>query len=235
MTAWDWVAGRGSGTTTSGSTSPNSPTVRSRRPRGQAEQLIAGERTDGLAEELSAWLERNLLWVPGAGTRVLLVDLDNLRADPRRWRARMAAVVTLARQADHAVLAGQEGAVRRGRPHLAEFAAGARQVADGSDLADLVLLDAADALRDDAVQVIVLSNDGIFASLADRGPLTVLSPGADALSDRLRDAATRVVDLMALEEGGRPAGRDSFVAAADQACGTQACDDFLGGGRGGAG
>ena len=178
------------------------PTVRSRRPRGQAEQLIAGERTDGLAEELSAWLERNLLWVPGAGTRVLLVDLDNLRADPRRWRARMAAVVTLARQADHAVLAGQEGAVRRGRPHLAEFAAGARQVADGSDLADLVLLDAADALRDDAVQVIVLSNDGIFASLADRGPLTVLSPGADALSDRLRDAATRVVDLMALEEGG---------------------------------
>lgn len=178
------------------------PTVRSRRPRGQADQPVAGDLADGLAQELSGWLERNLLWVSGAGTRVLLVDLDNLRADPRRWRARMAAVVTLARQADHAVLAGQEGAVRRGRPHLAEFAAGARQVADGSDLADLVLLDAADALRDDAVQVIVLSNDGIFASLADRGPLTVLSPGADALSDRLRDAATRVVDLMALEESG---------------------------------
>jgi uncharacterized LabA/DUF88 family protein len=73
-------------------------------------------------------------------------------------------------------------------------------VADGSDLADLVLLDAADALRDDAVQVIVLSNDGIFASLADRARLTVLSPGADALSDRLRDAADEVVDLTRLEE-----------------------------------
>jgi len=53
-----------------------------------------------------------------------------------------------------------------------------------------------------AVQVIVVSNDGIFASLADRGPLIVLSPGAEALSDRLRDSASRVVDLVALEEGG---------------------------------
>jgi hypothetical protein len=92
--------------------------------------------------------------------------------------------------------------VRRGRPHLAEFAERARPVADGSDLADHVLLEAADALQDDAVQVIVVSNDGIFASLADRGPLVVLSPGAEALSDRLRESATRVVDLVGLEEGG---------------------------------
>jgi hypothetical protein len=172
------------------------------RVRGQrhAGPLAEGAETESLAQELSSWLERNVLWVAGASTRVLLVDLDNLRADPRRWRARMSAVVTLARQADHAVLAGQEGAVRRGRPHLAEFAARARPVADGSDLADHVLLEAADALRAAAIQVVVLSNDGIFASLAERGPLVVLSPGAEALSDRLRDAATRVVDLVALEE-----------------------------------
>jgi hypothetical protein len=178
------------------------PTGRARRQRSQGDLVGADEAAEPLARQLSGWLERNVLWVPGPSTRVLLVDLDNLRADPRRWRARMAAVVTLARQADHAVLAGQEGAVRRGRPHLAEFAARTRQVADGSDLADLVLLDAADALHADGVQVIVLSNDGIFASLAERGPLVVLSPGADALSDRLRDAATRVVDLVALEEVG---------------------------------
>jgi hypothetical protein len=177
------------------------PSVRVGRQRTPADQVAADGPTEPLARHLSRWLERNVLWVPGPSTRVLLVDLDNLRADPRRWRARMSAVVTLARQADHAVLAGQEGAVRRGRPHLAEFAARARPVADGSDLADLVLLEAADALHGDAIQVVVLSNDGIFASLAERGPLVVLSPGADALSDRLRDAATRVVDLMALEEG----------------------------------
>lgn len=178
------------------------PSVRARRARSPEERIPADGATEPLARQLSAWMERNVLWLPGTSTRVLLVDLDNLRADPRRWRARMAAVVTLARQADHAVLAGQEGAVRRGRPHLAEFAARARPVADGSDLADLVLLEAADAVQSDAIQVIVLSNDGIFASLAERGPLVVISPGADALSDRLRDAATRVVDLMALEEGG---------------------------------
>ena len=175
-------------------------TVRVRGQRSSAEPPAGGDEMEPLAQELSSWLERNVLWVPGPSTRVLLVDLDNLRADPRRWRARMAAVVTLARQADHAVLAGQEGAVRRGRPHLAEFAARARPVAAGSDVADFVLLDAADALHADAIQVVVLSNDGIFASLADRGPLVVLSPGADALSDRLREAATRVVDLVALEE-----------------------------------
>ena len=176
------------------------PSARVRGQRSRGELLNDGDAMEPLARELSSWLERNVLWVPGAGTRLLLVDLDNLRADPRRWRARMAAVVTLARQADHAVLAGQEGAVRRGRPHLAEFAERARPVADGVDLADLVLLEATDALRADAIQVVVLSNDGIFATLADRGPLVVLSPGADALSDRLRDAATRVVDLVALEE-----------------------------------
>jgi hypothetical protein len=181
---------------------PALPTVPVREPRSRARSVDDDGSTELLAQQLSGWLERNVLWVPDAGARVLLVDLDNLRADPRRWRARMAAVVTLARQADHVVLAGQEGAVRRGLPHLAEFAAQARPVADGSDLADHLLLDAAEVLQSDAMQVIVVSNDGIFASLAERGPLVVLSPGADALSDRLRDSATRVVDLMALEEAG---------------------------------
>jgi hypothetical protein len=179
------------------------PAPRVRGQRSGAGALDDAADAESLAQELSSWMERNVLWVAGASTRVLLVDLDNLRADPRRWRARMAAVVTLARQADHVVLAGQEGAVRRGRPHLAEFAERARPVADGSDLADHVLLEAADALHDDAVQVIVVSNDGIFASIADRGPLIVLSPGAEALSDRLRDSASRVVDLVALEDGAR--------------------------------
>jgi hypothetical protein len=177
------------------------PAARVRRARSEVGLQGASRSADALAHELCGWLERNLLWAAGAGTRVLLVDLDNLRADPRRWRARMSAVVTLARQADEVVLAGQEGAVRRGRPHLAEFAERARPVADGSDLADHVLLEATDALHDEAIQVIVVSNDGIFASLADRGPLVVLSPGAEALSDRLRESASRVVDLVALEDG----------------------------------
>lgn len=157
----------------------------------------AGERQP-LAEAVLAWLQRQSLWTVGAGARVLLVDLDNLRADPVRWRDRMGMVVALARQADVVALAGQEGPVRRARPHLAEFASRARPVSEGSDLADHVLLDAAAALPG-AAQFVLLSNDWIFADLAARGPLTVLSPGADALSDRLRSAATRVVDLAALE------------------------------------
>ncbi len=152
-----------------------------------------------LAKAVVALMEQSPLWPPEPGTRVLLVDLDNLRADPVRWRARMAVVVILARQAGHAVLAGQVGAVARARPHLAEFSARAHAVPDGSDLADHVLLDAAAGIDADDVQPLVVSNDGIFATLADRGPLTVLSPGGDALSDRLRDAATVVVDLAELE------------------------------------
>lgn len=175
---------------------------------------IARAPRQPLADAVHALVERKSLWTSGAGSRVLLVDLDNLRADPMRWRDRMAMVVALARQADLAVLAGQEGAVRRARPHLAEFAARSRAVADGSDLADHVLLDAADGVRG-AAQFVVLSNDWIFAGLAGRGELTVLSPGADALSDRLRDAADRVVDLAALEAvpaGGESARRAAFRA-----------------------
>jgi len=152
-----------------------------------------------LVRALCSWLDENPLWATD-GPRILLVDLDNLRADPLRWRARMALVVALARQADHAVLAGQVGAVKRGRPHLAEFAKRAIPVEDGSDVADYVLLAAADKVLAPGAQVVVLSNDGIFASLADRARLTVMSPGSDALSDRLRDAAADVVDLTRLEE-----------------------------------
>jgi hypothetical protein len=165
----------------------------------------AATKAGPLAEAVGKLLQDVPLWPADSGTRVLLVDLDNLRAEPTRWRARMSVVVTLARQAEHAVLAGQVGAVTRARPHLAEFAARAQAVPDGSDLADHVLLDAAADIQADAVQVVVVSNDGIFATLADRGPLTVLSPGNDALSDRLRDAASLVVDLAALEAEAKPA------------------------------
>jgi hypothetical protein len=171
----------------------------------------AGGR-EPLADAVLAWLQREAVWTAGGGTRVLLVDLDNLRADPVRWRHRMGMVVALARRADVVALAGQEGPVRRARPHLAEFAARARAVADGSDLADHVLLDAAAAVPGKA-RFVLLSNDWIFAGLADRGPLTVLSPGGDALSDRLRSAATRVVDLAALEGSGGEAGRKAAFRA----------------------
>lgn len=188
------------------------PAARVRRSRTAAGPQEERGSADALAHELCGWLERNVLWLADAGTRVLLVDLDNLRADPRRWRARMSAVVTLARQADHVVLAGQEGAVRRGRPHLAEFAERARPVADGSDLADHVLLDAAAEVTGPA-RFVLLSNDWIFAALAERGPLTVLSPGGDALSDRLRAAATRVVDLASLEGSVPESGRKAAFRA----------------------
>lgn len=158
------------------------------------------EDAEPLAEALAGWVARNPPWRTGDGRRLLLVDLDNLRAGPVRWRARMAAVVALARQADEVVLAGQEAAVTRAYPYLGEFAARAHSVPDGDDLADHVLLDGAAALPAGPLQVVVLSNDGIFAGLAERGPLVVLSPGADALSDRLRDAADAVVDLRILEQ-----------------------------------
>ena len=139
------------------------------------------------------------LWVEHDAPRILLVDLDNLRAGPQRWAARMGAVVALARQADHVVLAGQEGQVRRARPHLAEFVADAVTVPKGSDLADVALLEAVDTLDLPDAQALVVSNDGIFAELAQCGPLVVVSPGRDALSDSLAAASVRVIDLAALE------------------------------------
>ncbi|WP_432546074.1 hypothetical protein [Kineococcus sp. SYSU DK004] len=147
------------------------------------------------------------VWSGSGVTRVLLVDLDNLRAERGRLRARMELVVELARQADHVALAGQVGAVARARPWLAEFAARALAVADGADVADHALLAAAEAVPG-PVEVLVVSNDGIFADLADRGELTVLSPGVDALSDRLHGAADLLVDLAALERQALAAAQD---------------------------
>jgi hypothetical protein len=162
-------------------------------------RLSTRAHPETLASAALDWLADDPDWVAGATPRILLVDLDNLRADPRRWRDRMAAVVALARHSDHVFLAGQTAAVRRAKPHLEEFAAVTQSVARGSDLADQVLLDAVAGLDLAGAQVVVMSNDGIFSALADRGPLLVISPGRDALSERLDRAAARVVDLVALE------------------------------------
>ena len=168
---------------------------------GPGEEL-AGEPVDTgpdpLTEALRALVRDYPVWAGAGATRVLLVDLDNLRAARGRLRARLGVVVELARQADHVTLAGQAGAVARSRPWLEEFADRALPVADGADVADLVLLEAA-ATVPDPVEVLVVSNDGIFADLAERGELTVVSPGIHALSDRLHGAADLLVDLAALE------------------------------------
>ncbi len=171
---------------------------RTRSTRAPAASPTSAPGTLGPA--MVAWLRRHPLWVRGTGPRILLVDLDNLRAGPERWQARMEVVVWLARIADHTVLAGQHGAVARARPHLAELADQALGVDDGSDLADHVLLEGAEAVVAAAARTVVISNDGIFVRLAGRGPLTVVSPGVEALSDRLRDTASRVVDLAVVEE-----------------------------------
>ena len=157
------------------------------------------EEIERSSDAVLDWLRSDPVWLADAGARVLLVDLDNLRAGASRWRARMALVVALARSADHVVIAGQRSAVDRAHPHLAEFADTAIAVPDGLDLADHVLLDGASAVRARHRQTAVLSNDGIFAALADDGPLLVVSPGADALSERLVDAAHRVLDLTSVE------------------------------------
>lgn len=176
------------------------------RPRRAAPVVPDDDGEPGpLADALVGWVESNPVWHDGVGDRVLLVDLDNLRAGAVRWKARMGLVVALARSADHVVISGQHAAVERGMPYLAEFGPVAQPVPDGADLADFVLLEGAQAVRADRRQVVVLSNDGIFAELADRGPVTVLSPGASALSDKLFDAARVVIDLMTLERTLAPA------------------------------
>jgi hypothetical protein len=153
---------------------------------------------DPLGEALCELVREYPVWAGQGAQRVLLVDLDNLRAAPTRLRARLAVVVELARQADHVALAGQVAAVARSRPWLAEFAYRAKGVPHGADVADFALLAAAQAVPD-PVEFVVVSNDGIFAELADRGDLTLLSPGMDALSDRLYGAASLLVDLADLE------------------------------------
>jgi len=177
----------------------------------------ADSAEDDAGAAMGRWMVDRLddepLWLADDSERVLLVDLDNLRAAPSRLRARLAVVVSLARQADHAAFAGQTGAVRRSLPWLAEFTDLAQTVPDGSDLADHALLDRAAELAGPSQQFVVVSNDGIFVELADRGPLALLSPGADAMSDRLSDSAHRVVDLAALEKQAAAARTRSQRAA----------------------
>lgn len=153
-----------------------------------------------LAEAMQAWAADNLSWAEGGGRRVLLVDLDNIRADTTTLSGRLALLAVLAAGADHVVLAGQDGAVARSRPWLGVMGPTAYAVPAGRNEADYLLLDEATALVSGRrAQFVVASNDGIFARLATLGPLTLLSPRIDDLSGRLLDAAQTIVDLAALE------------------------------------
>lgn len=178
-----------------------------RLPELPPDPRVADERA--VADGMRAWAGDHLRWddPPPDRERFLLVDLDNIRADPARLRGRLALLSVIAAGADHVVLAGQDGAVRRARPWLGGMAQTTYIVPPGADLADHVLLDEARDLSDGGpAQFVVASNDGIFARLATRGPLTLLSPGAASLNDRLRAAADRVIDLGELEAllGGTP-------------------------------
>lgn len=138
------------------------------------------------------------VWVDDEAARVLLCDLDNLRADPERLAARMRVAVELARQADVVAFAGQAGSVSRCIDLLAEFRDHVLGVGADRNAADYALLDAADQHRGAHVQFVVMSNDGIFARLALRGALTVVSPRPEAASSRLTKAARAVLDVSEL-------------------------------------
>jgi len=153
------------------------------------------------AEAMQAWAAQHLSWSEGAGRRVLLVDLDNIRADTETLSGRLALLAVLAGGADHVVLAGQDAAVARSRPWLGEMGAKAHAVPAGRNEADHLLLDEAAALvAGRRAQFVVASNDGIFARLASLGPLTLLSPRLDDLSGRLLEVADVVIDLAGLEQ-----------------------------------
>jgi len=134
------------------------------------------------------------IWSDDDSTRVLLCDLDNLRADPRRLAARIRVAVELAQAADVVLFAGQAESVRRsGVP--AEFRDEVITVGSGRDAADHALLTVAERVRGGPLQFVVMSNDGIFARLALRGPLGVVSPTVVRASIRLVKAAHTLVDV----------------------------------------
>ena len=141
-----------------------------------------------------------LVWIEDDATRVLLCDLDNLRADPRRLAARMRVAVEIARAADVPVFAGQAESVRRCGQLAAEFRDDVITVGSGRDAADHALLAVAERVRVHRVQFVVMSNDGIFARLALRGPLSVVSPSRERASSRLVKVARVLVDVSDLAE-----------------------------------
>ena len=191
------------------------------RPSGRAAAAAAPqEDVTDLGDAVQQWVEQDPAWSASDAPTLLLVDLDNLRAGRVRWQERVTALASLARRFDHVTMAGQHDAVRRARPHLGDLVEHARAVDDGHDLADHVLLDAARAIPARRLRVMVVSNDGIFATLKERGPLSVLSPDYQALSDQLRSRATHLADLASMERevtnARRRAGRRRRSATSTQ-------------------
>lgn len=167
------------------------------------------------APEITA-LHPDDTWEPDT-TRVLLVDLDNMRARSTRWKLRLEAVLAMAADADHVVLAGQRRNVDPVLPHLGAYASQVIIVKYGANLADYALLEAARTIRarkGRPLQFAVTSNDHIFGRLARRGKLTIVSPCVDQISLKLLSRAHSVVDLQIAEGAARKVRRPATSAAA---------------------
>jgi hypothetical protein len=78
---------------------------------------------------------------------------------------------------------------------LEEFRDQAMAVGPGRNAADHALLASADRITGRHVQFVVMSNDGIFARLALRGDLTIVSPSPPEASIRLVRAARVMFDV----------------------------------------
>ena len=167
--------------------------------RGPAVLAEPGD-PDGASAALVERVLRDPIWEPDDAPRILLVDLDNLRAGPVRWRARMAVVVALARQADHVALAGQEGAVRRARPHLEEFAEyGGGRGGRAATSPTWPCWPRSTSSTCPTPSTWWSATTASSPSSRSAARWSCVSPGRDALSDSLAAASVRVIDLAALE------------------------------------
>jgi hypothetical protein len=184
-----------------------SPTPK-RRP-SPTKKRTPGAPARNTSHHISALRSLDAIWEPGTA-RILLVDLDNMRARHTRWHRRIDAIVALASQADHVILAGQKRNVAPVRARLGTYAPRVIVVAHGANLADYALLDAAHGLHPKGrrhhrpIQFAVTSNDHIFARLAGSGRLlTVVSPCTEMISAVLLRRAHSVADLRDAEGDAR--------------------------------
>jgi len=173
-------------------------TISHKNPIRQETSLKVKERKPEviLTPILTPLVEFNNIWIGGngAGVKVLLVDLNSIKAPIDIWKQRMEILTSLVKQADYVFVTGAQDVSNYARPYLKKLNIEI-MVSKVAIVSNKYLIGEVTKLKEGKLQIVAFTNTHTLSQLSSKGRLTIVSPKVDTMSRVLAENADAILDL----------------------------------------
>lgn len=149
-----------------------------------------------LAPILTPLVEFNKVWIKSnlAGVKVLLVDLNSIKAPIDIWKQRMEILTSLVKQADYVFITGTQDVSNYARPYMKKLNIEI-MVSKVAMVSNKYLIGEVAKLKEEKLQMVVFTNIHALSQLSSKGRLTIVSPKVETMSRVLAENADAILDL----------------------------------------